>query len=113
MTKLTVKAGSCGFATAVAAEKGEKRTVRVSLESDCENIQALNQALEALGPLKLAQIMGTGEAKNPVIREVNKIIPHSACPLLTGILKACEVELGLNIPSDVTLEFIKEDSANA
>ena len=50
----------------------------------------------------------TNPPANPVYRSAAKHIKHAACPVMSGILKAIEVEAGLALPCDVRIEFIKD-----
>lgn len=45
----------------------------------------------------------------PVVWELAaKHCPHAACPVPVGILKAVEVEAGLALPADVSIEIRQE-----
>ena len=61
--------------------------------------------MQELGPLGMRDIISKGANGNKVFHAAAEKLPHSACPVSIGILKACEVELGLNVPSPVFIEF--------
>lgn len=105
MTKVNVSAGACGFKTTVTAEKTDRRKVSIGLESECEAVMALGEELEKLGPLGIREIMSTDWKTNQVFSVGSKTVSHSACPVLVAVIKAAEVELGLNVPSPVSIEF--------
>ena len=105
MTKVVIKPGSCGFTVTVTAEKGTGRTVRISLETDCEMVQKMQEDIAALD--RTAALAGFSH--NPVYRSAARHLKHPACPVPSGILKALEVEAGLNVPRDVTVVFDKEE----
>lgn len=46
---------------------------------------------------------------NPVYRKGVACLRHVACPVPSGILKALEVEAGLNVPRDVSITFITDE----
>ncbi len=50
----------------------------------------------------------TGHLSNPVYKSAGKHLKHPACPVPAGILKALEAELGLSIPRDASIIFVKE-----
>jgi len=50
----------------------------------------------------------TGFQNNPVYRSAAKNLKHVACPVPSGILKALEVEAGLNVLKDASITFVKE-----
>ncbi len=104
MTKVRVNSGICGFTATVTAEKESKRKVRIKIESDCEMVQKL------AGEMLVLDMMSafTPHLNNPVYRAASKHIRHLACPVPAGIIKALEAELGLCIPKDAGIIFIKE-----
>ncbi|MDA8433606.1 MAG: hypothetical protein M0Z60_11680 [Nitrospiraceae bacterium] len=104
MTKVRINSGVCGFTATVTAEKEDKRKVRITIESDCEMVQQLAAELPALDMMSAF----TAHLNNPVYRAANIHIKHIACPVPAGIIKALEVELGLAIPKDAGIIFIKE-----
>jgi hypothetical protein len=105
VTVVRVNAGACGFVTKITADKEDKRTVRIELESDCEAVEALSVKLKELGPLGIKDILSRGIEKNRVFVEGSKTLSHASCPVLGAIIKAAEVELGLNVPAPVSIEF--------
>ncbi len=104
MTKLIVQSGICGFSTTVTAEKGKDKKVRITLVTECEMVQKMNEDLTALD-LRAAF---TNHLNNPVYKSAARRLKHVACPVPSGILKALEVELGLCLPKDACILFIKE-----
>ena len=102
---MKVNPGACGFEARIIAEKEAKRRVRIRIESECEHVCAVSLVLEAIGPLGIREIMGTGCERNPVLKASEERLAHSACPLPAAIIKAAEVELGLNVPVKATIEF--------
>ena len=45
---------------------------------------------------------------NPVYHAAARHLKHVACPVASGILKALEVESGLNVPKDARITFVRE-----
>jgi hypothetical protein len=43
-----------------------------------------------------------------VYQSAARRLKHAACPVPSGILKALEVEAGLNVTKDATIVFVKE-----
>lgn len=105
MTVVRVHAGACGFNACVRASKIDKTSVQITLESSCESVEGLGFVFEELGALEIKDFMSTGEKKNRVFQLASDALPHSACPVAIAIIKAAEVELALNIPSAVFIEF--------
>jgi len=104
MTKVTVKPGICGFHAVITAEKDKNKKVRILIDTECEMVQKMLEDIQALD-LKTAF---TGHLNNPVCRSAARHLKHVACPVPSAILKALEVELGICLPKDVSITFIKE-----
>jgi hypothetical protein len=105
LTVIRVEAGSCGFVSHVKAKKENKRTVRIQIESDCESLDDLGFILEQNGPFGIVDFMSANPVKNKVFQLAWDKLPHAACPAAMAIIKACEVELGLNVPCPVSIQF--------
>lgn len=106
MTKVTVHAGVCGFTAVISAEKAKDRTVSISIDSDCEMVRKMEQDISGID----IRTMFTGYRSNPVYRSASLHVKHVACPVISGILKAVEVEAGLAVPNDVKMIFGDSDS---
>jgi hypothetical protein len=105
LTIVTVDAGACGFRSRITAKKADRRQIRVSVESICDTVSELGEKLERLGPLGLRDVLGKGTNGNRILAIGMDTLLHSGCPVLSAIIKACEVELGLNVPCSVKIEF--------
>lgn len=103
MTRVVIRSGSCGFTATVTADKGADRKISISLVSDCEMVQKMQQDIGSLERLDAFK----GFMDNPVYRSAAKHLKHVACPVPSGILKALEVEAGLNLPREATIVFDK------
>ena len=101
MTKVTVNCGNCDFSVSITTEKGEGKEVNIFLDTDCEMVLDM---LEDISRLDMRS-MFTSHTSKPVYRSAAKHLKHAACPVPCAILKAAEVELGLCLAEDVTIEF--------
>jgi len=108
VTVVRISAGACGFEARVTALRNGKGSVRIELESNCESVEDLGIMLEQLGALEIKDFLSTGEKKNRVMQLTADALPHSACPVPIAIIKAAEVELDLNVPCPVFIEFEAE-----
>jgi hypothetical protein len=104
MTKVVVKAGACGFTTTIRAEKGAERMVDISVESGCAMVQKMAAEIARLGRRDAL----TGLLSNPVYLAAGRHLKHAACPVPAAVLKALEVEAGLNVKKDATITFEKD-----
>ncbi|NLF68372.1 MAG: hypothetical protein GX575_04875 [Candidatus Anammoximicrobium sp.] len=103
-TKAKISAGICGFATTVTVS-GDVSDCAMSLESDCPAVQQLALELSQLDPLR--EVLRR-DASAAVWELAVRHCLHAACPVPVGILKAVEVEAGLALPADVTIEIRQE-----
>jgi len=101
MTKVVVDSGACGFTTVIRAEKGPERTVALTVESGCEMVRAMAAEIARLGRGDAL----AGILKNPVYLAAGRHLRHAACPVPAAVLKALEVEAGLNVKKDATITF--------
>jgi hypothetical protein len=101
MTKVNVKPGSCGFSVSISADKGPGKAISVSIETDCEMVRKMAGDIKTLD--RFAAL--TGFTANPVYHAAAKHLKHAACPVPSAILKAIEVEAGLNVAKDATIVF--------
>jgi len=99
-----VEPGACGLRTTVRVERdpgGDGKTYRLTVETACEHVRRLAEALPTLGRMDaLVPIRD-----NPVYAAAGTRLKHAACPVPSAILKALEVAAGLNVPKDATITF--------
>jgi hypothetical protein len=104
MTKVTVHSGACGFSVTITAEKHGDGKITLALETNCEMVQKMLEdiaTLDRFAPLR-------GFQNNPVYQSAGKRLKHAACAVPSAILKAVEVEAGLNVAKDVAIRFNKD-----
>ncbi|WKY47655.1 hypothetical protein Q5O24_15090 [Eubacteriaceae bacterium ES3] len=104
MAKATIQSGVCGFKTEVTAQKTDGFDVKLDIVSECPAFKDLSDQLgEVDGMTCIMDKIGEG----PVYEACRINCKHSACPVPMGILKAVEVEAGLALPKDVTVNITK------
>ncbi len=104
MTRLIVNSGACGYVVTITTEKGAGGKIALSLETDCKMVKKM---LEDIAMLDRMAVFA-GLLNNPVYRSAAKHLKHPACPVPSAILKALEVEAGLNVSKDVSIIFVNE-----
>ena len=104
MTTVIVNSGACGYSVTIKAEKGKDGKITISLATDCEMVTKMLEDIAIVD--RFATL--TGFQNNPVYRSASKNLKHVACAVPSAILKAIEVEAGLNVPKDVVIRFAKE-----
>ena len=105
MAKAEIVSGICGF-TATVKTRMEGTQCLVSVESECDAIQRLGEALAEVDPFQEITFRGKG----PRSLEMGaKHCYHTACPVPVGIIKAIEIEAGLALPADVEIKLSKSN----
>ena len=103
MTKVIVQSGACGFIVTIKAEKISGGKIKIRIDTDCEMVKKMLEEIAVLD--RFAAL--TAFQNNPVYRSAGKHLKHVACTVPSGIIKAIEVEVGMNVPKDATIEFVK------
>jgi hypothetical protein len=103
MSIATIQSGVCGFTTTVIA-KTEGDSVKLTITSECEAIRNLADHLPEVNPYKEISFR---RAMPLTYQEAMKYCTHAACPVPVGIIKAVEVESGLALPVDVSIQIEK------
>ena len=103
MTKVVVTSGACGFTSAISAGETADQSVAISVDSGCAMVEMMAAEIACLG----WQDALVGILDNPVYLAAGKHLRHPACPVPAAVLKALEVEAGLNVKTDVTIVFEK------
>ncbi len=101
MSKAKIISGICGFTTDVEVRMSGSDCI-LSIESDCQAIQRLAAELCQVDPFREITFRGDGPL---TLQLAVKHCPHPACPVPVGIIKAVEVEAGLALSADVTIEI--------
>jgi hypothetical protein len=103
MAKAEIHSGACGYTTIVNTIMNGK-VCQLSIESECKAIQKLAAELTEVEPFKEI----SSRRQTPKSLEMGmKHCTHAACPVPVGIIKAVEIEAGLNLPVDVTIKLSK------
>ena len=105
MTKVKVNPGACGMPAEIEVEKKDSRTYTLRISSECEMVVKLAKEVPELTMMDAFKRL----QDNPVYRKGATCLKHVACPVPSAVLKALEVEAGLNVPKDVSITFVKEE----
>ena len=103
MATATIHAGICGFTTTVIAQT-DGDAVKLTITSECDAIRKLGEHLSKLNPYHEISFR---RAIPQTYQDAMKYCTHAACAVPTGIIKAIEVESGLALPADVSIQLIK------
>ncbi|MDR1405372.1 MAG: hypothetical protein LBJ20_07410 [Candidatus Methanoplasma sp.] len=101
--KVTVDAGVCKMKTVITAKSNpDSGLVDVDIQSDCPNVLRMSWSVKSICPYtEVEEAMNSTE----IYRFASESIPHAACPVPCGVIKAIEVAGGLGLKRDVTIRI--------
>ncbi len=101
-----VRAGVCGFVTRVRAAGDDDFMVRLSIESDCEKIQAFAAELAKAGPVSALDEITRGH-DGAILSAAAKYLRGccAACVTPDAAFKAMQVAGGMALPADVCIQL--------
>lgn len=102
--RATICSGICGFVTTVEAKAEDLDHVRLSIVSECQEVQKLAAELTEVSALQVVSFRGDGSVVHQL---AVRYLPHAACLVPIGIIKATEVAAGLALPADATINMSK------
>lgn len=104
MTKVKINPGICGLITNVQTQSDDGMEVEIIVKSDCE---AISKMFSEIGTTFDAfDLCLSKPGQNILYESASKFLPgHASCPVISGIIKAAEVECKLALPKDVTITF--------
>ena len=103
MAKAEIFAGNCGFNTTVEATMDGK-VCKLSITSECAAIRKMAEEITEVNPYNEISF----KRAMPKIHEAgHKHCYHAAYPVPVGIIKAMEIEAGLALPTEVTIQLSK------
>jgi hypothetical protein len=104
-TKVIINPGACGFTATVVITKKDNKCFSVSVTTECEMGKKLGGEISELAVADVFKRL----MDNPVYRKAQTCLRHVACPVPAGILKALEVEAGMNVPKDASIVFVTDE----
>jgi len=103
-----IHAGVCGFQTSVAAESPDDQNVTLTIETDCEKIGALADAL-AGKEIDAYEEIARGSDGVVLTTTREKLIGCcAACAVPVGIFKCVQVAARVALPTDVAISLTTE-----
>jgi hypothetical protein len=100
--KVTVDAGACKRTTVITAVGDDMGVVTVTLDTDCEYLQKMAEHLEPITSYMEVEIP---ISTTVTYKLANDHLPHAACPVPCGIIKAVEVAGDLGLKKHVSINI--------
>jgi hypothetical protein len=104
MASVKVEAGICGFTTEITAAMSEGNAVAIRFDSTCPHVV---KARTDLTSVEAYSEIFRKPHETRVYQALSPHLPHVACPLYSGFLKAIEAAAGLALPKDAHLTIEK------
>jgi hypothetical protein len=102
--RVVVDAGVCRKRTLITAEE-DMGMVHVDIKSECPNVLRLSWGLK---PISAFSEVEAKISESEIYRLAEETIPHAACPVMSGIIKAIEVAGNLGLKRDCSIHFLEE-----
>lgn len=103
--KVCVDAGVCKMKTLITAKDNGMGLIEIDIKSDCPNILKMSWKLEPMSPYAEVE---APFMESTVYKLAHDAIPHTACPVPAGIIKALEVAGDLGLKRDSTIHFVED-----
>jgi len=108
--KIDIDAGICGFMTTACVTSQDNQNVTFDIDTNCEKINQLRQALGEKGPVDAyREISPNGPAV--IMTTVQEILTGccAGCAVPSGLFKAMQVAAGLALPKDINIRIAREN----
>ncbi|MDO5853275.1 MAG: hypothetical protein Q4Q62_04335 [Thermoplasmata archaeon] len=103
--RVCVDAGVCKMKTLITARDNGMGLIEIDIKSDCPNVLKMSWKLEPMSPYAEVE---AEFSKSSVYKLADEAIPHTACPVPAGIIKALEVAGDLGLKRDSSIRFLQE-----
>lgn len=97
-----VDAGVCKMVTKIHAVQDEMAMVKVDIESDCPYVLKMSWRMEPINPYTEIE---SPMFETDVYKWASEVLPHAACPVPCGIIKAVEIASDMGIKRNVSIEI--------
>ena len=104
-----IDAGICGFRTSAHAVSPDSQNVSFEVQSDCEKIRKLGDALKGKGVIDAFQEISPASESvlMGIVRETLKGC-CAGCAVPAGLFKAMQVAAGLALPKNINIRLTRE-----
>ncbi len=103
--KVCVDGGVCKMKTLIIAKDNGMGLIQIDIKSDCPNVLKMSWKLEPMSPYAEVE---ASFMDSSVYKLAAEAIPHTACPVPAGIIKALEVAGDLGLKRDACIHFVQD-----
>jgi len=101
--------GSCGFSTRIAAHLEDSVQVGITVSSECDAAAKWGREICRVDWRKC---LGPRPFESHLWQSAVKTLRHRSCPVLTGVLRAIEAEVGAARPAQILIRFLSPETAD-
>jgi hypothetical protein len=101
--------GSCGFSSRIAVHREDAAWVKIAVSSECD---AAAKWGEEIGRVDWRQCLGSRPLESHLWQSALEKLHHRSCPVLTGVLRAIEAEVGATKPADILIRFLSVQNSD-
>jgi hypothetical protein len=84
-----------------ATENPDTGMVDIDIQSDCSNILKMSWSVKSICPYTEVE---AAMCETEIYKIASETVPHAACPVPCGVIKAIEVAGGLGLKRDVSIK---------
>ena len=100
---MTIDGGACRFITKVKAIPSDDcMSVTFVIETECPSVKKL---ASGLGECDSMDAVSSRILDNAIMKKCSEFIPHPACIVPAGLIKACEAACGFGLKKDAGMHF--------
>ncbi|MCL2148212.1 MAG: hypothetical protein FWH47_02620 [Methanomassiliicoccaceae archaeon] len=100
--KVTVDAGVCKMITVITAKSNpDTGMIDIDIQSDCPNVLKMSWSVKPICPYTEVE---AAMNETEIYKYASDALPHAACPVPCGVIKAIEVAGDLGLKRDVTIK---------
>lgn len=100
--KVTVDSGVCKMITVIDAKENDMGLIELSIKSDCPHILMMSWNVK---PICAYTEVEAPMCETEVYKLATKYLPHAACPVPCGMIKAIEVAGNLGLKRNVSVKI--------
>ena len=107
--KVEIDAGICGLRTTADVVSEDGQNVTFAIDTGCEKIRSLAEALKGKEPLDAYQEISPA-AESVLLGTTRSVLKGccAGCAVPVGLFKAMQVAAGLALPMDIGIRLAKE-----
>lgn len=101
--------GSCGFRTRIAAHSEDAARVGITVSSECDAVAKWGSEI---GRIDWRKCLGPRPFESKLWQSATESLRHRSCPVLTGVLRAIEAEVGAAKPAEILIRFLSTETVD-